>query len=57
MLNTNPEMKAKFDEPDYIRENEILLKEKFSEYFKIIEDIIETLDGSPVKKELRIHRV
>jgi len=50
MLNTTPEMKAKFDEPDYIRENEILLKEKFSEYFKIIEDIIETLDGSPVKK-------
>merc|ERR1719400_2651384 len=50
MYSASPEMKAKFDEPDYIRENEILLKEKFSEYFKIIEDIIETLDGSPVKK-------
>ena len=35
MLNTTPEMKAKFDEPDYIWENEILLKEKFSEYFKV----------------------
>eukprot|EP00090_Calanus_glacialis_P025352 TRINITY_DN3958_c0_g1_i1.p1 TRINITY_DN3958_c0_g1~~TRINITY_DN3958_c0_g1_i1.p1 ORF type:complete len:187 (-),score=31.81 TRINITY_DN3958_c0_g1_i1:83-598(-) len=50
MFNTSPEMKAKLDEPDYIEENEVMLREKFSEYFKIIEDIIETLDGSPVKK-------
>jgi len=50
MFNTSPEMKAKFDEPDYILENEVMLRDKFSEYFKIIEDIIETLDGSPVRK-------
>ena len=35
MFNTSPEMKAKFDEPDYILENEVMLRDKFSEYFKV----------------------
>ena len=35
MFNTSPEMKAKLDEPDYIEENEVMLREKFSEYFKV----------------------
>ena len=35
MFNSAPEVKAKFDEPDYIQENEVMLRDKFSEYFKV----------------------
>jgi hypothetical protein len=36
MFNSSPEMKAKIDEPYFIQENEIMLREKFSEYFKVM---------------------
>ena len=35
LSNSSPEMKAKFDTPDFVENNEEMLKEEFSKYFEV----------------------
>merc|ERR1712012_953052 len=50
MTSAAPEIKAKFDAPDFIETNEEMLKEEFTKYFQIIEDIVATFNGESMKK-------
>ena len=36
MTTAAPEVKAKFDAPDFIETNEEMLKEEFTKYFQVI---------------------
>merc|ERR1712029_499530 len=49
-MNSAPEVKAKFDAPDFVENNEEMLKEEFSNYFQIIEDIVTSFNGEPLQK-------
>ena len=41
MMNSAPEVRAKFDAPDFVENNEEMLKEEFSNYFQVkIKDFI-----------------
>ena len=35
MSNSAPEIKAKFDSPDFVENNEEMLKEEFTKYFQV----------------------
>ena len=35
MVNSQPEIRAKFDSPDFVENNEAMLKEEFSKYFQV----------------------
>ena len=35
LSNSSPEMKAKFDTPDFVENNEEMLREEFSKYFEV----------------------
>ena len=35
MANSQPEIRAKFDSPDFVENNEAMLKEEFSKYFQV----------------------
>ena len=35
MVNSRPEIRAKFDSPDFVEKNEAMLKEEFSKYFQV----------------------
>ena len=35
LSSSPPEMKAKFDSPDFVETNEEMLKEEFSKYFQV----------------------
>ena len=35
MTNSAPEIKAKFDSPDFVENNEEMLKEEFEKYFQV----------------------
>ena len=35
MTNSAPEIKAKFDSPDFVENNEEMLKEEFTKYFQV----------------------
>ena len=35
MVNSAEEIKAKFDAPDFVENNEEMLKEEFSKYFEV----------------------
>merc|ERR1719391_84557 len=50
MMNSAPEVRAKFDAPDFVENNEEMLKEEFSNYFQIIEDIVTSFNGEPLQK-------
>merc|ERR1712025_712631 len=50
MTNSAPEIKAKFDSPDFVENNEEMLKEEFTKYFQIVEDIVDTFDGTGLEK-------
>merc|ERR1712179_453830 len=50
MTNSAPEIKAKFDTPDFVENNEEMLKDEFIKYFQIVEDIVDTFDGTGLKK-------
>lgn len=50
MRNSAPEIRAKFDAPDFVENNEEMLRQEFSNYFQIIEDIVETFNGDSIKK-------
>merc|ERR1711936_22054 len=50
MANSKPEIQAKFDSPDFVENNEVMLKEEFSKYFQIIEDIVDTVDRQSLTK-------
>merc|ERR1711983_642281 len=50
MTNSAPEIKAKFDSEDFVKNNEEMLKEEFTKYFQIVEDIVDTFDGTGLKK-------
>merc|ERR1711997_565647 len=50
MVNSQPEIRAKFDSPDFVENNEAMLQEEFSKYFQIIEDIVDTIDGQSLTK-------
>ena len=34
-MNSAPEVRAKFDAPDFVENNEEMLKEEFSNYFQV----------------------
>ena len=36
MANSAPEIKAKFDTPDFVENNEEMLKDEFIKYFQVI---------------------
>ena len=36
MTNSAPEIKAKFDTPDFVENNEEMLKDEFIKYFQVI---------------------
>ena len=36
MVNSAEEIKAKFDAPDFVENNEEMLKEEFSKYFEVM---------------------
>ena len=36
MTNSAPEIKAKFDTPDFVENNEEMLKEEFTKYFQVM---------------------
>ena len=36
MKNSAPEIKAKFDSPDFVENNEEMLKEEFTKYFQVM---------------------
>lgn len=36
MTNSAPEIKAKFDSPDFVENNEEMLKEEFTKYFQVM---------------------
>merc|ERR1712062_551582 len=50
MVNSKPEIRAKFDSPDFVENNEAMLKDEFSKYFQIIEDIVDTIEGQALTK-------
>ena len=35
MVNSKPEIRAKFDSPDFVENNEAMLREEFSKYFQV----------------------
>ena len=35
MANSKPEIQAKFDSPDFVENNELMLQEEFSKYFQV----------------------
>ena len=54
MMNSAPEVRAKFDAPDFVENNEEMLKEEFSNYFQVnIKDVIVCRPpvGKPCKKK------
>ena len=36
MTNSAPEIKAKFDSPDFVENNEEMLKDEFIKYFQVM---------------------
>ena len=36
MINSAPEIKAKFDSPDFVENNEEMLKDEFIKYFQVM---------------------
>merc|ERR1712117_865669 len=40
MVNSNPETKSKFSDPNYVTDGEEMFREKFSENLQMVEDII-----------------
>jgi len=43
MVNSNPETKSKFSDPNYVTDGEEMFREKFSENLQMVEDIISSL--------------
>merc|ERR1712115_652799 len=43
MNNDSPGLKAKFDDPNYLKEGEQMFKDKFSENLQMVEDIISSV--------------
>ena len=35
MVNSQPEIRAKFDSPDFVENNEAMLQDEFSKYFQV----------------------
>ena len=40
LLDSSPETKSKFDDPNYVSDGEAMFREKFSENLQMVEDII-----------------
>ena len=52
MLDSSPETKSKFDDPNYVSDGEAMFREKFSENLQMVEDIITSFgdDADRVEK-------
>ena len=44
MVNSAEEIKAKFDAPDFVEDNEEMLKEEFSKYFEVKSAFLDLID-------------